>query len=408
MGKSVRNTSEGILGAIKTVTNKPANKSAGDRASEPLPNVPKFQTLIATEPEVTSPNAENPRHVKTSPIGGQEGDLNSTAAKPKKSGTKSAVGWNSKAAKTTISRTQVGVDESPVDARNQNPIEENNAKIRARKKKAERLEALEKVVKSSSARLADLGTTVRSPESASTATESVGAKEEGVSIVSEDGPLVMLDSFDLEEKSHAFLVDKIRGEVSRNLTDVDSVDICKPDVSIVGPVFNALQYAYHQPQMIKLYGNLISTAMNVKTARFAHPGFVDLIRNITQDEARVLSWFFKYKVLPVIDIKKVITKTQSEMRLNTLVSTIAQDAGLEFDDLAEGYLANLERVGLLEIPRTVCLTDDSLYIKVLSIPAVQERLEALNSANKDYFGEIVRYYAKLSVFGIRFCHACIR
>ena len=375
MGKSVRNTSEGILGAIKTVTNKPASKIGENKASEPLPNVPKYQTLVSSSSAIAASDKVSPRSTDSA---------------------------------STDSR------ESNAPPRYQNPIEENNAKIEARKRNIETLtKKIEARTRKASSKAEKIEPPVEKPvKSSKVETEdheaSTRSRKDQSSTALKSGAVEIFDSIDLGVKPRNSLAEAIRNHISLNLAEVDVKDICQPDVSIVGPVFSALQYSYHQPQIVRLYGNLISTAMSVKTARFAHPGFVDLIRNITEDEARVLSWFFKQKVLPVIDIKKVITKTESEMRLNTLVSTIAQDAGCEYDDLAESYLANLERVGLLEIPRTVCLTDDSLYIRVLSIPAVQERLDALNGASKEYYGEVLRYYAKLSVFGIRFCHACIR
>ncbi len=408
MGKSVRSKSEGILGAIKTVTNKPANAGGEVRSSTgPLPNVPKFQKLVGSTGESTSSAVTRSQATDSSSVTG-----------PAKTKASTVSSGRVQASKEVTSGRDVKSRENDLPPRYQNPIEENNAKIEARKKN---IAALTKKIE---ARTKNIEARAKKPEPQSepqtaklnkpNAAESDDQENsarlaaEPSSLVSGNDALVMLDSIDLEAKARNFITDKIGQQVSDNLADVDLVDICQPNLSVVGPAFNALKYSYHQPQIVKLYGNLISTAMSAKTARFAHPGFVDLIRNITEDEARVLSWFFKQKVLPVIDIKKVINKTQSEMRLNTLVSTIAQDAGCEYDDLAESYLANLERIGLLEIPRSVCLTDDSLYIRVLSLPAVRERIDALNSSSKDYFGEIVRYYAKLSVFGIRFCHACIR
>jgi hypothetical protein len=151
----------------------------------------------------------------------------------------------------------------------------------------------------------------------------------------------------------------------------------------------------------------MSTAMNKETAKYAHPGFVEIIRNLTSDEACIIDHLNDVRVIPVIDIKKVMIDKQSEMRLNTLVSTIAVDADCEHHDLAESYLANLERIGIVEIPRDVHLTDENIYDRILNAPPVKEKLKLLSHGGNEYRGEVTKYYAKLSVYGLQFSMSCI-
>jgi len=393
MEKSVQNKSEGILGAIKSVTHTPVSNGRNTNAEGPLPNIPRLKNLVTRKPSALV------QEIALSKMGlGKLGAAN--AQPPKADNLKTPENEQDSDSRTPSSPP------SPVKAQQPDPAPE--AEVTTAPMEVQRgIRAPEQK------KLSDGETVSVDRKTEQTPTKKVASQTAPVlpearpAAVNRDVDRI-LDSLSWSPKGQDYLIEKVRGEISINLLETDRHDICNPDNSIVGPTFSALQYSYHQPQMVKLYGNLISTAMSTKTARFAHPGFVDLIRNITEDEARVLAWFNKNKVLPIIDIKKVITKTQSELRLNTLVSNIAQQAGCEFDDLAEGYLANLERIGLLEIPRTNCLTDDRLYKDVLGMPAVTERLSKLNSGSKGFRGEVVKYYAKLSVFGIKFCHACLR
>ncbi len=401
MEESVQNKSEGILGAIKAVTNKPSVNAVDNRSKEKVPK-PKSISATAVRSKSTSTiiqEIERSRSVaKTSVENKNQSETQKTLPPfAKRDNIESKLSEKAELEKTKeIGSASVPPDSAPgaKDNMGQSTAPEVLKDLRKRPKSEQGARAGEQRDTLSS----------RTPKKLKPETVLPAGRPASVNLEVDQ----VLDSLNLGAKSDVYLIEKIRSQVSNNLLNAEEGDICKPDMAIAGPVFDALSYVCHQAQIVSLYANLISTAMTSKTARFAHPGFVDLIRNITEDEARVLSWFHNNKVLPVIDIKKVLTKRQSEMRLNTLVSCIAQEAGCQFDDLAESYLANLERVGLLEIPRTTCLTDDSLYQNVMTMPAVEERLSSLNGGSSEFRGEVVKYYAKLSVYGIRFCHACIR
>jgi len=216
-----------------------------------------------------------------------------------------------------------------------------------------------------------------------------------------------LDEIDISNVDATSLVEIIRPTIFQNFSNRSIDLICKPDIAIAGPLLETLKYARHKSSIVRLCANLMSTAMNRETARFAHPGFVEIIRNLTSDEARIIDHLNDIRVIPVIDIKRVMVEKQSEMRLNTLVSTIGVDAVCEHHDLAESYLANLERIGIVEIPREVHLTDEHIYDRILNAPPVKEKLDLLNFGGKEYRGEVTKYYAKLSVYGLQFSMSCI-
>jgi len=217
----------------------------------------------------------------------------------------------------------------------------------------------------------------------------------------------LLHELESGEVDTTSLVEEVRPQIVRSLGNAPVDKITKPDIAIIGPIFEILLYAGHKPSIVALCANLIATAMNSETARFAHPGFIEVIRNLTADEARIIEHLTRVRVIPVIDIKKVMLEKHSEQRLNSLVSTIGADANCEHHDLAESYLANLERIGVLEVPRDVYLTDANIYDRVLNAPPVKEKLTKLNTVGNAYRGEVVQYYAKLSIYGLQFSKACI-
>ena len=244
--------------------------------------------------------------------------------------------------------------------------------------------------------------------------KSTGSADKGDLVLPGNRPALLNQSVDkvlndlvVGTRDAQYLVEKIRSLIVKNFVNTPTTEITSPDMSIAGPALDLLVHNSHKPVIMQLIANLLSTSMTSSASKFAHPGFVDILRNVTSDEARIIQHMLNTRVIPVIDIKKVMDKTGSYMRLNTLVSTIGVDAMCEHEDLAETYLANLERLGLLEIPRNVQLTDNQVYDRLLNSPPVSRKLQLLNAGGEEFHGEVVKYYAKLSVYGMQFASACI-
>lgn len=148
--------------------------------------------------------------------------------------------------------------------------------------------------------------------------------------------------------------------------------------------------------------------MDKETAKTAHPGFVEIIRNMSADEAKLLEYIIKVDVAPIVDIKQVLANNGGEIKVHELVSTLGTDAGCEHRDLTSSYLVNLERLGLIEIPRDGHLTKPDAYDRIINNPPVKAVIDQLNTAGGENFkGDFNKYYVRGTVFGKQFNRACV-
>lgn len=200
----------------------------------------------------------------------------------------------------------------------------------------------------------------------------------------------------------------VQSRVSKKLEDVPVENICSPDPAVAGPALESLRYTGHKPALSEMYANLLASSMDKETAKTAHPGFVEIIRNMSSDEARVLAYLLENQVAPVIDVNRKLSNRGGTTAINELVSFLGVDAKCEHPELASSYLVNLERLGLIEIHREGHLTRDGIYDRLLNDPLVTQTIEALNKLGGDKFqGDIKKYYVRLSVLGRQFGGACI-
>ena len=81
--------------------------------------------------------------------------------------------------------------------------------------------------------------------------------------------------------------DFIQTKVADRLKDVPPEDIITPKPNIAGPAIEALRYTGHEESLSDMYANLLASAMDKSTADGAHPAFVEIIKQLTPDEAKI-------------------------------------------------------------------------------------------------------------------------
>lgn len=152
----------------------------------------------------------------------------------------------------------------------------------------------------------------------------------------------------------------ITRRVSEKLKNIPPENIITPAAQIAGPAVEALRYVGHEENLRELYANLLATAMDKETAMNAHPGYVEIIKNLTPDEARLLTVFTTNDNFPLIDIQ-AIDDSGGYITIYTNHSHIANIVEIVNKKLMPNYIDNLCRLGILNIPPDVFLNKDEPY-----------------------------------------------
>jgi abortive infection alpha-like protein len=167
----------------------------------------------------------------------------------------------------------------------------------------------------------------------------------------------------------------IENRVSQNLTtrNVPRERIQFPDPDVAVPAIEAMRYSKLRSQ----YAELLTTAIDSKTARDAHPAFVEVLKQLTPDEARILS-FMPRKGLhePLVNVFHQFSQRGSFTILRH-ISMIGIDSKCNHPDLTPRHLDNLCRLGLLTIPDQHALFDEWRYDRIRSLPEITDALEGV-------------------------------
>jgi len=184
----------------------------------------------------------------------------------------------------------------------------------------------------------------------------------------------------------------------------DEVVGVSPEIGV--PVAEKLSYVTDD-RLSSLYVKLLATASNKETLGDAHPSFVNVINNMSPDEAHLLEYFVANDAMPFVVGRAVIPSSGAHSTISSVIVPENALAGLAFPANIDAYLSNLEGLGLLEVRDDQWISDDSVYA-----PLQDRHREELTTsiANHPRFADRKLDFQKGTVkrtsFGRKFIAAC--
>lgn len=144
--------------------------------------------------------------------------------------------------------------------------------------------------------------------------------------------------------------DFVKRTVAEKLKNVPTERIVTPALNVAGPAVEALRFVGNEPDLRELYAQLLATSMDANTAAEVHPSFVEMIKQMTPDEARLLKRLSERRPAPVVDLGIEWTNGDGgEVDALVNCSLLGVEAACEHVGNTPVYLDNLCRLGIVEI-----------------------------------------------------------
>lgn len=149
------------------------------------------------------------------------------------------------------------------------------------------------------------------------------------------------------EKIEDYLVSAL----SNKFQNKNVEDIVSPQLHLAGPLVEAFKYTGYQELLREMYVNLLASAMDRTVMDNAHPSFVEVIRQLSPDEARILIHIKQSNKLPIVSRFQLSPWNSSHIMYEGLkkeFATVCQGANVELKHLSNTYLDNLIRLKILD------------------------------------------------------------
>lgn len=204
----------------------------------------------------------------------------------------------------------------------------------------------------------------------------------------------------------------IENRVAQKLSKIQPDRIISPEVHIAGPIIEALRFCGYQEQLREMYANLLATAMDAEMARKAHPSFVEIIKQISPDEAILMKYICTVAAFPIIDVREEFISSPVGNWVLRNFSLAPQKAGCMIPGLGPNYVGNLMRLGLIEVRENYILKavddqDGDIYRELIESPIVAANAEKIKEKAEKKCA-IEKSGGLITDLGVQFGEACIR
>jgi len=164
-------------------------------------------------------------------------------------------------------------------------------------------------------------------------------------------------------------------------------------------------------ELREMYANLLANSMNKVVKNGVHPSYVEIIKQLSPDEAKIINYLNKCKVYPCIGIK-LVNDDGSFIEVSKFFSDLPELAKCENIIDYNKYLDNLERLGLIEKHNDKYLNENSFYEKIKENQYFKKINEIAQNKMKIVMKykkmEYIKEYIELTIYGKEFCNICLK
>lgn len=168
-----------------------------------------------------------------------------------------------------------------------------------------------------------------------------------------------------------YKLEAFEDDLKEKIKNIPEENLQVPPAKIVGPVLEALRYAYDEAELREMYEEMLATAMDNRKAQQVHRSYVDAIRQMEPLDAQVLRRINDYNQIVTTHVKLYLAESQQQYYINAM----PYHYNAELCDLGDPFqisasISNLLRLGLLI--STAGFLNEGVAERIEKEPYVQE------------------------------------
>lgn len=182
---------------------------------------------------------------------------------------------------------------------------------------------------------------------------------------------------------------------------IEKEKIISPDPAVAVPLIEAMRYTSHKPGLREMFTNLLGASMNEDVID-EHPAFVEIIKQLSSDECKMLKRLHEDDIFPMIKLRRRVDDNQGEIDVIPYFSDICYITECQYPQKFPEYLDNLHRLGLVDVYYDRYLANEQFYENL------KQNKDFPNIISGENFVIIEKKSMyKLSEMGKKFCSICL-
>lgn len=150
-----------------------------------------------------------------------------------------------------------------------------------------------------------------------------------------------------------YKVEEVKAILAKKLKDVSEDKLTTPEPYIAVPAIEAISYSMDNEQLKNMYANLLARAMLKSEQSKVHPSFVEIIKQLSPNDALLFKEIMEREASPIIHLSVVQDVGNNGYHYNLNWKDNYNESNVS--------LSNLQRLGLIEIPNKKAYSLDDVY-----------------------------------------------
>lgn len=195
--------------------------------------------------------------------------------------------------------------------------------------------------------------------------------------------------------------------VKEKASKIPEEKLTEPEPYVAVPAIQQLSYCYNSEELRELYANLLVSSMNSDTKYDVHPSFVEIIKQLTPDEAKLLKVLPRDAMAyqPIMDVQLHMGPDKGHIAILRNYSNIGRGV-CEKPEQINLYLENFDRLKIIRILDDIHVMDASKYVPIREDPHFQMYLKA-RADDKGLSITEKRKSFHVTNYGLSFLKTCI-
>lgn len=191
------------------------------------------------------------------------------------------------------------------------------------------------------------------------------------------------------------------------LEKIGAEHIVTPEPYVAIPALQAISYAMSSEVLRNLYANLLACSMNDSMKNRVHPAFVEIIKQLSPDEAKFIKLLANEDNVPLLGVRRVVNEEGGFFIELDNFTCIAEKVCDNHNpvDIAR-YIDNLCRLKIIEVPEGRYLAGENTYKFLENHPIVMKLMNT--SLPEGQRWEIEKKKLEITAFGNEFINVCVK
>ncbi|MFC4025571.1 DUF4393 domain-containing protein [Oceanobacillus longus] len=166
---------------------------------------------------------------------------------------------------------------------------------------------------------------------------------------------------DLKRAKYEVATTQYKNLVAKKVIEIDDNNLQEPPMSVVGPALEASRFYIEEQELREMFANVISASMDKSKSNKVHHSFVEIIKQISPDDAKNISLFREKTHHPIVKFELNYVQKNGYLILKSNVFYDSCSDIITGDENAAS-ITNLQRLGLVAISYEENYQDKSNYI----------------------------------------------